>query len=232
MEKKTRILLAEDDENLGKILATFLEAKGYKTTLAVNGNIALECFKNNEYDICIFDIMMPIKDGFSLAKDVRNINSKIPIIFLTARSLKEDVIEGLKLGADDYITKPFNIDIVLLKIQAILRRTNENSSIDKIENIFKIGSYTFDYLHQVLKLDDKIQKLTTKESELLKVLCKNLNNSINRNDALIAIWGNDSFFSSRSMDVYLTKLRKYLKSDTNIELINIHGVGFKLIVNQ
>ncbi len=229
MEKlKTRILLAEDDENLGLLLKEYLQAKGYETDLFKDGEKAFKGFKNNHYDICILDIMMPLKDGFTLAKDIRMINTNMPILFLTAKSMKEDVIEGFTIGADDYMTKPFSIEELLLRIEAILRRTRNDPST-KGQDLFNIGKYEFDVTKQILTLGDSVKRLTTKESELLKYLCINKNSVLDRNFALKTIWIDDSYFNARSMDVYITKLRKYLSADPNVEILNVRGKGFKLL---
>lgn len=229
MEKvKTRVLLAEDDENLGLLLKEYLQAKGYDTDLFKDGEKAYKGFKNSHYDICILDIMMPLKDGFTLAKDIRMINSNMPILFLTAKSMKEDILEGFTIGADDYMTKPFSIEELLLRIEAILRRTRNDPSTSG-QDIFKIGKYEFDVTKQTLKLGDTMKRLTTKESELLKYLCINKNAVLDRNFALKTIWIDDSYFNARSMDVYITKLRKYLSDDPTVEIINVRGKGFKLL---
>jgi DNA-binding response OmpR family regulator len=233
MEKnKIQVLLAEDDHNLGSILKTFLDAKGYSTTLCVNGLDALETYREkNNFDFCIVDVMMPVKDGFTLAKDIRKENKKIPILFLTAKSMLEDKQKGFELGADDYLTKPFNMDELLMRMQAIIRRSGIKNR-DKAQNIFKLGTYTFDYNRQLLTRENFEQKLTSKESDLLELLCENLNEVVERSFALNKIWRDDSYFNARSMDVYIAKLRKYLKDDENVELINVHGIGFRLFVNE
>jgi len=228
-DKSIKILLAEDDENLGTLLKEYLQAKGFKTDLYINGELALEGFKKHDYYLCILDIMMPKMDGFTLAREIRKLNSAVPFIFLTAKSLKEDVIEGFSLGADDYMTKPFSMEELLFRIKAILRRT-ESNHVSEHNDQYQIGDYVFDSQKQILQNGDKIQKLTTKESELLKLLCNNMNNVLERNFALKTIWQEDSYFNARSMDVYITKLRKYLKDDPSIQILNIHGKGYKLIV--
>jgi DNA-binding response OmpR family regulator len=231
MEKrKVNILLAEDDPNLGSILKTFLEAKGYSTTLCDNGMKALVAFKEHNFDFCIIDVMMPVKDGFTLAKDIRSLDKKIPILFLTAKTMPEDKLKGFEVGADDYLTKPFNMDELLMRIQAIIRRTGSPRSNDS--TVFQIGNYSFDYNRQLLTFPGFEQKLTSKESDLLMLLCENMQEVVERSYALIKIWFDDSYFNARSMDVYIAKLRKYLKNDPNVELINVHGIGFRLIVNQ
>ncbi|HOP03996.1 MAG TPA: response regulator transcription factor [Tenuifilaceae bacterium] len=225
---KIRVLLAEDDENLGMLLKEYLQAKGYDTDLYKDGEKAFKGFKTNHYDICILDVMMPIKDGFSLAKDIRMVNSNMPILFLTAKSMKDDVLEGFSVGADDYMTKPFSIEELLVRIEAILRRYRKDQSGNG-QNVFRIGIYEFDATKQTLTKENDSRKLTTKESELLKYLCMNKNNVLDRNFALKTIWIDDSYFNARSMDVYITKLRKYLSDDPTIEIINVRGKGFKLI---
>jgi DNA-binding response OmpR family regulator len=227
-EGKTRILLAEDDENLGLLLKEYLLAKGYDTDLYKDGEKAFKGFKNNHYDICILDVMMPVMDGFTLAKEVRIVNPAMPILFLTAKSMKEDVLEGFTIGADDYMTKPFSIEELLLRIEAILRRT-KNDPTAAGQDTFQIGSYTFEVTKQTLTHGETVRRLTTKESELLKHLCINKNSVLDRNFALKTIWVDDSYFNARSMDVYITKLRKYLSNDPNVEIINVRGKGFKLL---
>ena len=227
-DRKIRILLAEDDENLGLLLKEYLNAKGFETDLYVDGEKAYKGFQNNYYDICILDVMMPIKDGFTLAKDIRMVESSMPILFLTAKSMKEDVLEGFNIGADDYMTKPFSIEELLVRLEAILRRTRKDGQ-NNSQNVYKIGKYTFDATKQTLELDDEVRRLTTKESELLRYLCVNKNAVLDRNFALKTIWVDDSYFNARSMDVFITKLRKYLKDDTSVEIINVRGKGFKLI---
>jgi len=226
-EIKIRVLLAEDDENLGSLLQEYLVAKNYETDWVTNGERAFRYFEQYHYDICIFDVMMPIKDGFTLASEIRMLNSTIPIVFLTAKSLKDDVLEGFSVGADDYITKPFSMEELLFRLEAILRRTKGGKGAD--QNEWTVGKFTFDAMKQELKDGDASQKLTTKESDLLKLLCNNMNQVLERNFALKAIWIDDNYFNARSMDVYITKLRKYLKDDPSIQIINVHGKGFKLI---
>lgn len=223
--------MAEDDTNLGILLNEYLEAKGYQTQLSVNGKEAFDAFTRERYDMCILDVMMPLKDGFTLAKEIRNIDKQIPIVFLTAKSMKQDAIDGFKLGADDYITKPFSMEELLLRIKAILRRSGAQSDRESIYK-FQVGKYRFDSQHQVLELSGKQEKLTSKESELLRLLCLHMNEILDRTIALNTIWHDDSYFNSRSMDVYITKLRKYLKEDPGVEIINVHGKGFKLLVRE
>lgn len=230
--EKTKVLLVEDDPNLGSLLKEYLEAKGFATTLATNGKQGYDVFSKDKFGICILDVMMPIKDGITLAKEIRAIDTNIPIVFLTAKSMKEDAIEGFSVGADDYITKPFSMEELLLRIKAILRRTDNKTSKNSDQEEFKIGKYKFDYKHQILDLKGAQHKLTTKEAELLKLLCLHANDVLDRNFALKSIWNDDNYFNGRSMDVYIAKLRKYLKEDTSVELINVHGKGFKLLTGK
>ncbi len=228
--EEQRVLLAEDDKNLGTILQSYLIAKGYPTDLCVNGEEALTKFNENTYNICILDVMMPVKDGFTLAKDIRKTDKVIPILFLTAKTLQEDKLKGFEVGADDYISKPFSMEELLVRMKAILRRVSDSQPVNKT-NIYNIGDSTFDYNRQILTTEGTDQKLTSKEAELLKLLCEKINEVLDRSEALNKIWLDDSYFNARSMDVYITKLRKYLKADSKIELINVHGIGFKLVVN-
>ncbi|NSW46338.1 MAG: response regulator transcription factor [Bacteroidales bacterium] len=227
---KAHILLAEDDDNLGMLLQEYLNAKGFKTDLFANGEAALKAFKNSSYDLCLLDVMMPLMDGFTLAKEIRIINEKIPIVFLTAKSLKNDVVEGFKIGADDYITKPFSMEELLFRVEAILRRTK--GLIVQEKTTFNIGDYVFNSDTQELIYKDKVINLTTKESELLLLLCQNINQVLDRNFALKKIWLDESYYNARSMDVYITRLRKHLSEDPRIEIMNVHSKGFKLIIHE
>jgi DNA-binding response OmpR family regulator len=229
--EKTKVLLAEDDRNLGNILRTYLEAKGYSTKLFINGQEASEAFSKEPFDFCIVDVMMPVKDGFTLAKDIRKVDTQIPILFLTAKSLEEDKLKGFQSGGDDYLTKPFSMEELIARMEAILRRTSHTSSDAGARGVFEIAGFVFDYNHQHLTIKGVEQKLTSKEAELLKLLCEHVNTVVDRSFALNRIWQNDSYFNARSMDVYVAKLRKYLKEDSSIELINVHGIGFKLVTN-
>ncbi|MCF2519867.1 MULTISPECIES: response regulator transcription factor [Dyadobacter] len=224
------LLLVEDDANLGSLLQEYLIDKGFPTDLATDGQKGWQSFVDKTYDLCIFDVMMPKKDGFSLAKEVRMTGRDVPIIFLTAKSMKEDTMQGFRVGADDYVTKPFDREELLLRIEAILRRYKKQPDAPEEAKTFQVGQYTFDYDHQQLSANDKSVRLTSKESELLKLFCQNLNQPISRSFALKTIWGDDSYFNARSMDVYITKLRKYLREDTSIQIMNLHGEGFKLMV--
>jgi DNA-binding response OmpR family regulator len=227
--EKIKILLAEDDRNLGTILRTYLEAKGFAPRLCINGVEALDVFSKESFDFCVVDVMMPLKDGFALAKDIRKVDSRIPILFLTAKSLEEDKLKGFQAGGDDYLTKPFSMDELLARIEAILRRSAKVSDGKTDKGTFTFGNFVFDYNHQNLHLNGNDQKLTSKEAELLKILCEHENQVVDRSFALNRIWQNDSYFNARSMDVYIAKIRKYLKDDPSVELINVHGIGFKLV---
>jgi DNA-binding response OmpR family regulator len=227
--EKIKILLAEDDRNLGTILRTYLEAKGYAPRLCINGQEALETFSRESFDFCVVDVMMPVKDGFTLAKDIRKLDTQIPILFLTAKSLEEDKLKGFQAGGDDYLTKPFSMEELLARIEAILRRTAKTSDKGAEKGVFNLGNFVFDYNHQNLSIGGNDQKLTSKEAELLKILCEHVNQVVDRSFALNRIWQNDSYFNARSMDVYIAKIRKYLKDDPAVELINVHGIGFKLV---
>ena len=230
MEEKLNILLCEDDENLGMLLREYLQAKGYNAELCPDGEAGYKAFIKNKYDICVFDVMMPKKDGFTLAKEVRAINSDVPIMFLTAKNLKDDIFEGFKIGADDYITKPFSMEELTLRMEAILRRVHGKKNREV--TVYQIGQFNFDAKKQILSIGDKSTKLTTKESELLNLLCAHQNEILQRDFALKSIWVDDNYFNARSMDVYITKLRKHLKDDPSVEIINIHGKGYKLIVPE
>ncbi|GAO28035.1 response regulator transcription factor RprY [Geofilum rubicundum] len=227
MEKEYKILLTEDDENLGMLLREYLVAKGYETDLLPDGEAGYDAFMSKKYDVCIFDVMMPKKDGFTLAKEIRMVNTEVPIIFLTAKSMKEDIFQGFKIGADDYLTKPFSMEELLFRIEAILRRTKGTLAS---QDVFQIGKYKFDTQKQQLIDGEKVVKLTTKESELLKLLCNNANKVLERNFALKTIWVDDNYFNARSMDVYITKLRKHLKDEPSVEILNVHGKGYKLVM--
>ena len=230
MEEKLNILLCEDDENLGMLLREYLQAKGYNAELCPDGDAGYKAFIKNKYDNCVFDVMMPKKDGFTLAKEIRAINSDVPIMFLTAKNLKDDIFEGFKIGADDYITKPFSMEELTLRMEAILRRVHGKKNREV--TVYQIGKFTFDAKKQILPIGEKSTKLTTKESELLNLLCAHQNEILQRDFALKSIWIDDNYFNARSMDVYITKLRKHLKDDDSVEIINIHGKGYKLIAPE
>ncbi len=226
-ETKLSILLCEDDENLGMLLREYLQAKGYDTTLSLDGEAGFREFMKGHYDMCVLDVMMPKKDGFTLAKEIRQQNADVPVIFLTAKNMKEDIIKGFKMGADDYLTKPFSMDELVFRMEAIMRRVRGKKTQNATQ--FHIGRYFFDSQKQLLTLGDEKAKLTTKESELLTLLCLHANEVLQRELALKTIWIDDNYFNARSMDVYITKLRKHLKQDPSIEIINVHGKGYRLI---
>lgn len=228
MSRKLNILLAEDDDNLGLLLHTFLKTKGYQVELARNGKIAFEKFNSSTFDFCIFDVMMPEMDGFTLAKEIREIDKKVPILFLTAKAMKEDKLEGFSIGGDDYMTKPFTMEELLARIEAILRRSDLH--LEDEETTLMIGKIKYDPISRLLYNGEEPVKLTTKENQLLKLLCKNQNQILDRQAALRAIWGDDNYFNGRSMDVYIAKLRKLLKDDDRIEIMNVHGKGFQMLV--
>ena len=212
------------------LLREYLQTRGYDADLQPDGEAGYKAFTRGKYDLCVFDVMMPKKDGFALAADIRTINGDVPIIFLTAKSMKEDILQGFKLGADDYLSKPFSMEELLSRIESILRRVRGKKIKDVV--VFNIGAFVFDAQKQVLTFDGETKKLTTKESELLRLLASNANNILERNYALKSIWEDDNYFNARSMDVYITKLRKLLKEDPNVAIINIHGKGYKLITPQ
>ena len=230
MDENVKIMLCEDDENLGMLLREYLQAKGFTAELFPDGEAGYRAFMKQKYDICILDVMMPKKDGFTLAQDIRQASADVPIIFLTAKQLKEDILEGFKIGADDYITKPFSMEELVFRVEAILRRVRGKKN--KESNIYKLGNFTFDTQKQLLVIGEKQTKLTTKENELLALLCSHANEILQRDFALKTIWIDDNYFNARSMDVYITKLRKHLKDDPQIEIINIHGKGYKLIIPE
>ncbi len=225
---KGNILLVEDDENLGFVIKDSLEEEGYLVNLAKDGEEGFRQFHSKTYDICLLDVMLPLKDGFTLAQEIREANADVPIIFLTARSLDEDKIKGFQSGADDYITKPFSVSELTYRIKAILKRTKPADLHETQKDNFVIGKFEFDFPNQLLKLHGQEQSLTKKEAEILKLLCLNKNQLLSRDMALKVIWGDNDYFKGRSMDVFIAKLRKYLKDDPKVEIINIHGTGFKL----
>ena len=228
--KKTKILVVEDDDNLGRMLSDYLTVKGFDIVLKRDGEAGLKGFIENEIDLCLLDVMMPKKDGVTLAKEIRGLKSSVPIIFLSAKSMDEDLKTGFESGADDYITKPFSMEVLMLRIEAIMRRINqiEDNLLHKKE--FDINDYKFYPEKQLIIKGEFEKKLTSKENELLRLLCMYMGNVVDRNDALNMVWGDDNYFNSRSMDVYITKLRKIFKEDENIQIINSHGKGFKLLV--
>ncbi len=225
---KPKILLCEDDTNLGMVLKNYLELNDYDVVLERDGRLGLAAFQREKFDICLLDVMMPNMDGFALAEEIRDINPDIPLFFLSAKTMKDDIIQGYKLGADDYITKPFDSEVLLLKIKAILKR-NEEMHREELNAEFDMGKYHFNPRLRELTIDGKVQVLSPKENELLKMLCEYKNDLLSREAALKKIWGSDTYFNGRSMDVYIAKLRKYLKEDSTIEIVNIHGNGFRLV---
>jgi DNA-binding response OmpR family regulator len=230
-----KILLVEDDQNFGDVLRSYLEMHDYEVTLAKDGEAGWQQYQQNEYDLCIFDVMMPKKDGFTLAAEIRAENKTIPIIFLTAKTLKDDVVQGFKIGADDYITKPFNSEELLLRVQAILKRAQQRANPQEDTKEFIIGKYHFNFPLRILTFtseggNEEIFKLSPKEAQLLRLFAIHINDILHRSEALTKIWGEDNYFTARSMDVFVTKLRKYLKKDEQIEIVNIHGNGFQLLV--
>lgn len=229
MKEEIKILLVEDDNNLGQLLQEYLQIKGYPTVLRRDGEAGLDAYESDTFDLCILDVMLPKMDGFSLAEKIRGQNKKVPIIFLTAKSMKEDAIKGFKVGADDYIHKPFSMEELLLRIGAIMRRVGQQDDVQEEKEYFEVGSFSFDYGTQKLQREGESKKLTSKEADLLKMLCEHKNQTLDRSKALKKIWLDDNYFNARSMDVYITKLRKYLKSDESIQIVNVHGQGFKLI---
>lgn len=229
-----KILLVEDDPNLGLLLQDYLQLKGkFDVVLCVDGEEGLKAFAKHKFDLCILDVMMPKKDGFTLGKEIRKSNERVPIIFATAKAMMEDKASAYDLGGDDYITKPFRIEELLLRINALLKRVSksEASNNEPIQTQFEIGKYHFDYTTQLILFDGKQQKLSTKEAELLQLLCLKKNTVLTREEALLSIWHDDNYFNGRSMDVFLSKLRKYLKEDSSVEILNVHGKGYKLLVN-
>jgi DNA-binding response OmpR family regulator len=224
---KADLLLVEDDHNLGYMLQDFLELEDYKVVWEKNGLSGLEAFRKSQFDLCILDVMLPAKDGFTLAEEIHRISPQVPFIFLTARALEADKIKGLKLGADDYITKPFSTEELKLRIEIILRRIGKSIDTSRKE-IYSVGSAIFDFANQVLQLHGEEKRLTKKEALLLRMLCQNVNELVRREQLLINIWGSDDYFMGRSMDVYIAKLRSYLKEEPAVNIVNIHGTGFKL----
>lgn len=228
---KAKLLVVEDDPNLGDILKEYLEMKGYEPTLCRDGEEGWNKFKKDKYDLCLLDIMMPKKDGFTLAKEIKKVQENLPILFLTAKNQKDDIIEGLKIGADDYLTKPFSMEELLLRITAILRRTQKSTEISALKT-YTFGDFVLHYDEQFIEGPEGKHKLTSKENELIRLLASEINKLVNRSHALKQIWGDDSYFNARSMDVYLSKIRKILKDDPKVQIITIHGEGFKLIVAE
>jgi DNA-binding response OmpR family regulator len=230
--KQARILLAEDDPNLGRILREYLEVKGFDAALHTDGAAALAAFELGTWDLCILDVMLPKQDGFAVARAIRRHDQQVPILFLTARGSLDDKYEGFSIGGDDYLTKPFSMEELLLRIRALLRRAvaANGPTSDTPSSRFTLGAYVFDYPTRELLHDGQVQRLTSREAELLRLLCQQQGEVLRRETALRLIWGDDSYFNARSMDVFITKLRKYLKADPHIELMNVHGMGYKLLV--
>jgi two-component system OmpR family response regulator len=228
---KTKILLVEDDSNFGNVLKNYLELNDYDVTLERDGRLGLAAFQREKFDMCLLDIMMPHMDGFTLAESIRDVDPDVPLFFLSAKTMKEDIISGYKLGADDYITKPFDSEVLLMKIKAILKR-NEEAKTESENTEFDLGAYHFNPKLRQLTKANSSHTLSPKESDLLRMLCEYKNDLLPREKALKKIWGSDTYFNGRSMDVYIAKLRKYLKEETNVEIVNIHGNGFRLVVTE
>ncbi len=231
-DHNAKILLAEDDSNLGLVLKNYLELNDYEVELCRDGILALAAFRRDKFDLCLLDIMMPNMDGFTLAEEIRDVDPEIPLFFISARSMKDDIIQGYKLGADDYITKPFDSELLLLKIKAILKRNQELNHKEHEQVEFDLGGFHFNARLRTLSAGDKVQTLSPKENELLRMLCEHKNDLLPRELALKKIWGSDTYFNGRSMDVYIAKLRKYLRSDPKVEIVNIHGNGFRLVEKE
>src|SRR5690606_6812546 len=233
MEKeKSKILLVEDDTNFGQVLKNYLEINDFIVELARDGILGLAAFRREKFDICLLDIMMPNMDGFTLAEEIRNVDPDVPLFFLSAKSMKDDILTGYKLGADDYITKPFDSEVLLHKIKAVLKRNQELQERQHAQIEFKIGNFHFNSKLRTLEINGKSQTLSPKENELLTMLCEYKNDLLPRESALKRIWGSDTYFNGRSMDVYIAKLRKYLKADSSVEIVNIHGNGFRLVAPE
>ena len=232
ISKNKQILLVEDDVNFGTVLRDYLQMNGYKVVLVRNGLEGFEKFKKNEFDVCILDVMMPYKDGFTLAKEIRSKDKSIPVVFLTAKSMKDDVLKGYKIGADDYLTKPFDADILLKKLEVLIQRTQKSVQKSKPKSRIVIGDFIFNpRLRTLTYKKNTPTNLSPKENQLLLMLVETQNDLLSRNKALNEIWNDDNYFTSRSMDVYIAKLRKYLRDDASVEIANIHGEGFRLITN-
>lgn len=230
VDNKQHIFLVEDDLSFGAVLKSYLELNDYQVTWVDDGKFAMDKFRNGEYQICILDVMLPNVDGFTIGAEIRKVNKEIPMVFLTAKTLKEDILKGYNVGADDYITKPFDTEVLLCKVQAIIKRQSTQPLSNEV--LFEVGSYTFDSKLRTIVRGKSRQKLSPKEADLLKLLCQNKNELLSRETALRKIWGDDGYFTARSMDVFITKLRKYLADDSNIEIKNIHGSGFLLEIKS
>ena len=225
---KPKLLIVEDDPNLGEILSEYLGLKGFETTLSRDGEEGERTYKEGNFDLCILDLMMPKKDGFSLAKEIRSVDEEVPIIFLTAKSMKQDIIKGFTVGADDYMTKPFSMEELLMRIQAVLKRSTKKEE-KEFPDPFEIGSLVYQYNENKLTTSEREINLTTKENELLKIFFENINQTVVRSIALKRIWKDDSYFNARSMDVYIAKIRKYISDDPSLKILTIHGEGFKMV---
>ena len=230
MENKTNLLLCEDDPNLGTLLAQYLKAKGYAVELCVDGAQGLLAYRKGGFNLLLLDVMMPLKDGFTLAREIRKEDQEVPIIFLTAKNMRQDTLTGFESGADDYLTKPFSMEELLLRISAVLRRSREVERTEERPTLFILGTSTFDARRQLLVGPAGERRLTTKETDLLRLLCEHANDVLERSVALRTVWGDDNYFNGRSMDVYIAKLRKYLAEDPGVEIVNVHGKGFRLVV--
>lgn len=229
MENQTKLLLCEDDANLGSLLAQYLNAKGYETILCTNGDQGWKAYQAGGLDLLILDVMMPVKDGFTLAREIRAKDADIPIIFLTAKSMAQDTVAGFEIGADDYITKPFAMEELLMRITAVLKRTRGAVPVEEVTTVYQLGELTFDARKQQLSGPKGERSLTTKENDLLKLLCAHRNAILLRPEALLTVWGDDNYFNGRSMDVYIAKLRKYFTDEPTVEIVNVHGKGFRLV---
>ena len=232
MDSAIKLLLCEDDPNLGSLLAQYLMAKGYEVDLRVNGQLGWEAYRTGAYDLLVLDVMMPVKDGFTLAREVRARDERTPIIFLTAKSMKQDTILGFQSGADDYLTKPFSMEELLLRVSAVLKRSRGATGLPEAVTHHTLGALHFDVRKQVLITGTGERRLTTKETDLLRMLCEQRNGILQRSDALKEVWGDDNYFNGRSMDVYIAKLRKYLKEEPRVSILNVHGKGFRLLVKE
>lgn len=231
-EQKASILLVEDDQNLGFVIQDALKRKGYTVHLSRDGKDGLKRFNEHPYDLCVLDVMLPHKDGFSLAEDIRLTNAQVPIVFLTAKSQTEDRIAGFKAGGDDYLTKPFSHEELILRIEAILRRTHGRADDPRDRDRFEVGEYTFDHRNLMLSHPTEERKLTKKEADVLRLLCMHQEQVLPRELVLNMVWGDDTYFLGRSLDVFISRLRKYLKLDPHVSIVNVHGVGFKLVVDR
>ena len=237
MEKKTRLLLCEDDQNLGSLLAQYLKAKDYEVELSKNGEDGWKNYRKGGFDLLLLDVMMPIKDGFTLARQIREKDMETPIIFLTAKNMKRDTLEGFESGADDYLTKPFSMEELLLRISAVLKRSRGVPTPEREVTAFPLGQLVFDARKQLIHRADgrpsaMDRTLTTKETDLLRLLCEQRNTILLRSKALVGVWGEDNYFNGRSMDVYIAKLRKYLADEPGVEIVNVHGKGFRLVAPE